>query len=80
MTGDIGVDGTAGAKSLHEVGAKSQHEVGNGNARGHHHFLGGAVIALLVLTRLEYQGKPLILHLDRVTVTQLRRSLLGGLA
>jgi hypothetical protein len=44
---DSGVDGRAGAKSLREA-----------DARGRCHLLGGVVMALSVLPRLEHRGKP----------------------
>jgi hypothetical protein len=45
-----GVDGRVGAKSLREAD--------DGNARGRHHLLGGVVMALTVLPRLEHWGNP----------------------
>jgi hypothetical protein len=45
-----GVDGRAGANSLHEAD--------DGDARGRRHLLGGVVMALTVLPRLEHRGKP----------------------
>jgi hypothetical protein len=47
---DAGVDGRAGAKSLHEAD--------DGDARGRRNLLGGVVMALTVLPRLEHRGKP----------------------
>jgi hypothetical protein len=43
---------TAGAR------VKARRDVDDGDARGHHHLLGGVVLALLVLPCLEHQGKP----------------------
>jgi hypothetical protein len=46
---DAGVNGRAGAKSLHEAD--------DGDARGRRHLLGGIVMALTVLPHLEHRGK-----------------------
>jgi hypothetical protein len=47
---DYGVDGRTGAKSLREAD--------DGDARGRRHLLGGVVMVLSVLPRLEHRGKP----------------------
>jgi hypothetical protein len=47
---DYGVDGRAGAKSPREAD--------DGDARGHRHLLGGIVMVLTMLPRLEHRGKP----------------------
>jgi hypothetical protein len=38
--------------------AKDQRDADDGDARGHHYLHGGIVLALLILPRLEHQGKP----------------------
>jgi hypothetical protein len=45
-----GVDGRARAKA--------QRDADDGDARGRRHLLGGVVLALLALPRLEHRGKP----------------------
>jgi hypothetical protein len=47
---DAGVDGRARAKSLREAN--------DGDTRGRRHLLGGIIMALTVIPRLEHQGKP----------------------
>jgi hypothetical protein len=47
---DAGVVGRAGAKSLREAD--------DGDARRRCHLLGGVIMALTVLPRLEHWGKP----------------------
>ena len=42
------------------VGEKSMCEAYNGDSYGRRHLFGGVVMALLVLPRLEHQGKTLI--------------------
>jgi hypothetical protein len=37
---------------------KSLREADDGDARGRRHLLGGVVMALLVLPRLDHRGKP----------------------
>jgi hypothetical protein len=47
---DYGIDDWAGAKSPREAN--------DGDARGRRHLLGGIVMVLTVLPRLEHRGKP----------------------
>jgi hypothetical protein len=50
MSHGVGVDGRARAKA--------QRDADDGDARGRRHLLGGVVLALLALARLEHRGKP----------------------